>query len=319
MKKLLVLTSGGDAPGMNAAIRACVRIAIYNGIDIYGVKRGYNGLIENDIEHFSLMNVGDIIHRGGTILQTSRSPEFQTPSGFKKAIDNIDKMEADGVIVIGGDGSFRGARELAKAGVATVGIPATIDNDLQYTDYTLGFDTALNTVAQAIGNLRDTSSSHNRANIIEVMGRHCGDIAIHAGLAGGADGIIVPEVSNSMDKLCDKIQKGKERGKRHHIILVAEGAMTGYDVANYIKLKLGISTRVTVIGHLQRGGSPTVFDRNLASKFGSHAISTLIEGRTSRVIGISGKMIFDMDIDEALEKKKVLDQEMYKLAEVLSI
>lgn len=319
MKKVLILTSGGDAPGMNAAIRSCVRVGVYNDLEVYGAYRGYSGLIAGDIVPLDLRAVGDIIQRGGTMLQTSRCPEFKEEHGFKQALDNLSQNEIDGVIVIGGDGSFRGAQKLSNAGISTVGIPATIDNDLQYTDYTLGFDTALNTVVSAIGNLRDTSSSHNRANIIEVMGRSCGDIAIYSGLAGGADGMIVPEVDYDMDALCEKIRLGKERGKKHHIIVVAEGAMTGYDVANYIKLKLQISTRVTVIGHLQRGGSPTVFDRNLASKFGSLAINTLIEGRTSRVIGVDGNRVFDMDIDEALEMKKTLDQDIFKLAEILSI
>ncbi len=319
MKRVLILTSGGDAPGMNAAIRACVRIGIYNGLEVFGVKRGYAGLIEDDITELDLRSVGDIIQRGGTMLQTSRSKEFTQEIGFNKAVDNIKKRGIDGVVVIGGDGSFRGAQKLSKAGVKTVGIPATIDNDLQYTDATIGYDTALNTVLMAIGNLRDTSSSHNRVNIIEVMGRSCGDIAIFSGLAGGADGIIIPEVEQDMDALCDKILKGKERGKKHHIIVVAEGAMSGYDAANYIKLKLNMTTRVTVIGHLQRGGSPTVFDRNLASRFAYHAINSLIEGRTSRVVGLDGKEIFDMDIDEALEMKKIVDEEGVKLAEILSI
>ncbi len=319
MKRVLILTSGGDAPGMNAAIRACVRIGIYNGLEVLGVNRGYAGLIEDDIRELDLRAVGDIIQRGGTMLQTSRSKEFTQEVGFNKALDNIKKRQIDGVVVIGGDGSFRGAQKLSNAGIKTVGIPATIDNDLQYTDATIGYDTALNTVLMAIGNLRDTSSSHNRVNIIEVMGRSCGDIAIFSGLAGGADGIIIPEVEQDMDALCEKIKQGKERGKKHHIIVVAEGAMSGYDAANYIKLKLNMTTRVTVIGHLQRGGSPTVFDRNLASRFAYHAINSLIEGRTSRVVGLDGKEIFDMDIDEALEMKKIVDEEGVKLAEILSI
>ncbi len=319
MKRILILTSGGDAPGMNAAIRACVRVGIYNNMEVMAAMRGYSGLITGDIREMDLRSVGDIIQRGGTILQTSRSPEFKEEHGFNKALQVLEDHKIEGVIVIGGDGSFRGAQKLSKAGIMTVGIPATIDNDLQYTDFTLGFDTALNTVVSAIGNLRDTSSSHNRANIIEVMGRHCGDLAVYSGLAGGADGIIIPEVKYDMDALCDKIKEGKERGKKHHIIIVSEGAMSGYDVANYIKLKLAISTRITVIGHLQRGGSPTAFDRNLASRFGFHAINTLLEGRTSRVIGIDGSDVFDMDIDEALEMKKTIENDLFKLSDILSI
>ncbi len=319
MKKILILTSGGDAPGMNAAIRGCVRVGIYNNVEVYGVNQGYAGLIADNIQPMTLRSVGDIIQRGGTILQTSRSKEFKEEIGFNKALENIKKREIDGVVVIGGDGSFRGAQKLSNAGIKTVGIPATIDNDLAYTDATIGYDTALNTVLMAIGNLRDTSSSHNRVNVIEVMGRSCGDIAIFSGLAGGADGIIIPEVENDMDALCEKILDGKKRGKKHHIIVVAEGAMTGYDAANYIKIKLGLTTRVTVIGHLQRGGSPTVFDRNLASRFSYHAINSLLEGRTSRVVGLDGREVFDMDIDEALEMKKTVDEEAVKLAEILSV
>lgn len=319
MKRIMILTSGGDAPGMNAGIRACVRIGIYNNLEVFGVNRGYAGLIADDIEAMNLRSVGDIIQRGGTILQTSRSPEFMQEKGFQTALENIRKREIDGLIVIGGDGSFRGAKRLSEAGIKTVGIPATIDNDLEYTDSTIGFDTALNTVLMAIGNLRDTSSSHNRVNIIEVMGRSCGDIAIFSGLAGGADGILIPEIETDMDVLCAKILAGKERGKNHHIIIVAEGAMSAYDVAGYIKLKLKLSATVTVIGHLQRGGSPTVFDRNLASRFAFHAVNTLLEGRTSRVVGLDGKEIFDMDIHEALDRKKTIDEEAVKLAEILSI
>ncbi len=319
MKRLMILTSGGDAPGMNAAIRACVRFAIYNELEVLGVNRGYAGLIDGDVEPMTIRSVGDIIQRGGTILQTSRSKEFKEEAGFNKALETIKKNGVDGVVVIGGDGSFRGAQALSNAGIKTVGIPATIDNDLEYTDATIGYDTALNTVLMAIGNLRDTSSSHNRVNVIEVMGRSCGDIAVFSSLAGGADGIIIPEVETDMDLLCDKILEGKKRGKKHQIIVVAEGAMNANDVASYIKLKLSLTTRVTVIGHLQRGGSPTVFDRNLASRFSYRAINSLIEGKTARVVGLDGKEIIDMDIDEALEMKKTLDEEAVRLAEILSL
>lgn len=319
MKKILLLTSGGDAPGMNAAIRAVVRVAIYNDLEVYSATRGYHGLLNNKVKKMSLRSVGDIIHRGGTTLQTARCDEFKTDEGMKKAIKTLKEYEIDGLVVIGGDGSFRGAQALSKHGINTVGIPATIDNDLQYTDYTLGFDTALNTVTSAIGNLRDTSSSHNRANIIEVMGRNCGDIALYSGLAGGADGIIVPETPYNMDALCDKILAGKKRGKRHHIIVVAEGALSAYDIANYIKLKISVSTRVTVIGHLQRGGTPTAFDRNLAAKYGFRAVNALLEGKTSRVVGIKSNQVFDIDIDEALNMKKTIDNTLFEMAEILSI
>lgn len=319
MKRIGVLTSGGDAPGMNAALRAVVRVAIYHGIEVSGIHRGYQGLLDADIENLTVSSVGDIIHRGGTKLQTARCLDFKTDEGFNRGLDMLRMYKIDGLVVIGGDGSFRGAQRLSHAGIKTVGIPGTIDNDLAYTDYTIGFDTALNTVVSAIGNLRDTTSAHGRANIVEVMGRHCGDIALHAGLAGGAEAIIVPEVGFDIDDLCRKIIAGKKRGKVHNIILVAEGVGKPYDIAEAIQSKVGISTRVTIMGHLQRGGTPSAFDRNLGSRFGYHAVKTLMEGRTSRVIGINGSKVFDMDIDEALAMEKDIDRELYDLADMLSI
>lgn len=319
MKRIGVLTSGGDAPGMNAALRAVVRTAIYHGLEVSGIHRGYQGLLDADIENMAVSSVGDIIHRGGTKLQTARCLDFQTDEGFARGLDVLRMYKIDGLVVIGGDGSFRGAQRLSNAGIKTVGIPGTIDNDLAYTDYTIGFDTALNTVVWAIGNLRDTTSAHGRANIVEVMGRHCGDIALHAGLAGGAESIIVPEIDFDMDELCLKIIAGKKRGKLHNIILVAEGVGKPYELAETIQSRVGISTRVTIMGHLQRGGTPSAFDRNLASRFGHHAVMTLIEGRTSRVVGIKGATIFDMDIHEALAMEKDIDRDLYKLAEILSI
>lgn len=319
MKRIGVLTSGGDAPGMNAALRAVVRTAIYHGLEVSGIHRGYQGLLDADIENMAVSSVGDIIHRGGTKLQTARCLDFQTDEGFARGLDVLRMYKIDGLVVIGGDGSFRGAQKLSHAGIKTVGIPGTIDNDLAYTDYTIGFDTALNTVVWAIGNLRDTTSAHGRANIVEVMGRHCGDIALHAGLAGGAESIIVPEIDFDMDELCLKIIAGKKRGKVHNIILVAEGVGKPYEIAETIQSRVGISTRVTIMGHLQRGGTPSAFDRNLASRFGYHAVKTLIEGRTSRVVGIKGATIFDMDIDEALAMEKDIDRDLYKLADILSI
>jgi 6-phosphofructokinase 1 len=319
MKRIGVLTSGGDAPGMNAAVRAVVRTAIYNGLEVSGIHRGYQGLLDADIESMTISSVGDMIHRGGTKLQTARSLDFITDEGFSRGLDVLRMYKIDGLVVIGGDGSFRGAQRLSHSGFKTVGIPGTIDNDLAYTDYTIGFDTAVNTVVSAIGNLRDTSSSHGRANIIEVMGRHCGDIALHAGLAGGAEAVIVPEVGYDLDDLCRKLIAGKKRGKLHNIIILAEGVGKPFELAESIKAKVGISTRVTIMGHLQRGGTPSAFDRNLGSRFGYHAIKTLIEGRTSRVVGIKGSQIFDMDIDEALAMEKDIDRELYELADILSI
>ncbi len=319
MKRIGVLTSGGDAPGMNAALRAVVRVAIYHGIEVSGIHRGYQGLLDADIENLTVSSVGDIIHRGGTKLQTARCLDFKTDEGFKRGLDVLRMYKIDGLVVIGGDGSFRGAQRLSHAGIKTVGIPGTIDNDLAYTDYTIGFDTALNTVVSAIGNLRDTTSAHGRANIVEVMGRHCGDIALHAGLAGGAESIIVPEINFDIDELCLKIIAGKKRGKVHNIILLAEGVGKPYEIAEAIQSKVGISTRVTIMGHLQRGGTPSAFDRNLGSRFGYHAVKTLMEGRTSRVVGIQGSKVFDMDIDEALAIDKDIDRELYQLADMLSI
>ncbi|MCK8061046.1 MULTISPECIES: 6-phosphofructokinase [unclassified Fusibacter] len=319
MKRIGVLTSGGDAPGMNAALRAVVRVALYNGLEVSGIHRGYQGLLDADIENMTVSSVGDIIHRGGTKLQTARCLDFKTDEGFNRGLDVLKMYKIDGLVVIGGDGSFRGAQRLSHAGIKTVGIPATIDNDLAYTEYTIGFDTALNTVVSAIGNLRDTTSAHGRANIVEVMGRHCGDIALYAGLAGGAESVIVPEIGFDLDEICIKLLNGKRRGKVHNIILLAEGVGKPYEIAEEIESRVGINTRVTIMGHLQRGGTPSAFDRNLGSRFGHHAVKTLLEGRTSRVVGIKGAQVFDLDIDEALSMVKEIDKEMYELADILSI
>ncbi|AOT71784.1 6-phosphofructokinase [Geosporobacter ferrireducens] len=320
MKKIGVLTSGGDSPGMNAAIRAVVRAAIYNDLKVVGIKRGYEGLINGDIENMSLSSVADIIHRGGTMLRTARSEDFKTEKGFSKALNVINIFGIDGIVVIGGDGSFRGAEKLSQAGISTIGLPGTIDNDLAYTDYTIGFDTAINTVLNAISNIRDTSTSHGRANIIEVMGRHCGDIALYAGLAGGAESIIVPEEEFSIDEICKRLIQGRNRGKLHSIILLAEGVVkNSYEVASEIEEKTGIETKLTILGHIQRGGSPTAFDRILASRMAGKAVELILDNKSSRVIGIKGNEIIDMDISEALTIEKKLNQDIYRLAKVLSI
>ncbi|SHK03382.1 6-phosphofructokinase, partial [Caminicella sporogenes DSM 14501] len=264
MKTIGVLTSGGDAPGMNAAIRAVVRTAIYNGIKVMGIDRGYNGLINGNIKEMDLSSVGDIIHRGGTVLRTARCEEFKTEEGRQKALTVLKVFGIEGLVVIGGDGSFQGAQKLSHAGIKTIGIPGTIDNDLAYTDYTIGFDTALNTVLDSVSKIRDTSASHGRANIIEVMGRHCGDIALYSGLAGGAESIIVPEEDFDIDSICKKLIQGKNRGKLHSIIMLAEGIGNAFELGKEIEEKTGIETRVTILGHVQRGGSPTAFDRILA-------------------------------------------------------
>jgi 6-phosphofructokinase 1 len=245
--------------------------------------------------------------------------EFMTDEGFEKGLNVLKMFQIDGLVVIGGDGSFKGAKRLANAGIPTMGIPGTIDNDLEYTDYTVGFDTALNTVVNAISNIRDTSSSHGRVNIIEVMGRHCGDIALHAGLSGGAESIIIPEIKNSVESTCKKILEGKNRGKLHSIVILAEGVGKPYDLADLILKNTGMETRVSVMGHLQRGGTPSAFDRLLASRFGARAVELLIEGKKGRAIGISGNKIIDMDINEALDLEKTVDEDLYELARVLSI
>ena len=263
--------------------------------------------------------MADIIHRGGTILRTARSEEFMTEEGQRKALNVIKVLGIEGIIVIGGDGSFKGARDLNKLGIPTIGVPGTIDNDLAYTDYTIGFDTSVNTVIDAISKIRDTSTSHGRANIIEVMGRHCGDIALMAGLAGGAESIIVPEVGLNVDQVCNKLLKGRYRGKLHSIIVLAEGAGGAIEVSKEIEEKTGIQTRATILGHLQRGGSPTAFDRILASKMGAKAVELLLQGIGNRVVGANGKHIIDMDISEALDMKSNFDMETYELAKILSI
>jgi len=319
VKKIGVLTSGGDAPGMNAAIRSVTRAAIFKGLKVVGIQRGYQGLIEGDMEDMNLSSVGDIIHRGGTILRSARSKEFMTEKGFQKALDVLKIFGVDGLVVIGGDGSFRGAEKLSESGFPTIGIPGTIDNDLGYTDYTIGFDTAVNTVVNAIGNLRDTSSSHGRANIVEVMGRHCGDIALYAGLAGGAENIIIPEMDFNMDEICKKLISGRNRGKLHSIIIVAEGVGKPYDIANEIQERTDIETRVTIMGHLQRGGTPTAQDRILASRLGAKSVELLLEGKKGKVVGIKENKIVDQDIEEALSVEKEIDKDMYELTKILSI
>lgn len=319
MKNIGILTSGGDAPGMNAAIRAVVRSGIYHGYKILGIKQGYNGLVNGDIYEMDISSVADIIQRGGTILRTARSDEFTTEEGFKKALNIIDVFDIDGLVVLGGDGTLSGAAKLANAGVATIGIPCTIDNDCGYTDYTIGFYTAVETVVDAISKIRDTSTSHGRANVIEVMGRHCGDIALYTGIAGGAESIIVPEVEFDIDKVCKKAFQGKNRGKLHHIIVLAEGVGDAYDVAKTVEEKTGIDTRVTILGYIQRGGTPTSFDRILASKMGDRAIELIDSNKSGIALGIKCNKIIGLEINEALKTKKEFDIEMYNTARVLSI
>lgn len=322
MKTIGILTSGGDAPGMNAAIRAVVRSAIYYGCKVYGINRGYKGLLEEDLTEMNLSSVGDIVHRGGTMLKSSRCEEFKTEEGRKLGVKVLKKYGIDCLVVIGGDGSFNGAKKLSEMGFPAIGIPGTIDNDLEYTDYTIGFDTAMNTVIDAIGKIRDTSSSHERVNIVEVMGRNCGDLALYAGIAGGAETIIVPEVEIKLEDIALRLKTTQKRGKRHSIIVMAEGVEkvgSASDLKKVLTEEAGADVRVTVLGHVQRGGSPTAFDRILASRFGYRAVELLLEGKSSRVVGIKDNKIIDLDIQEALAMPKTFNRELYEMAKVLSI
>lgn len=317
--RLAVLTSGGDAPGMNPAIRAIVRTAMFNDIQIYGILDGFKGLIEGRLIELNVSSVGDIIQRGGTILGTARSKRFETPEGFQKALNVLDVYNIDGLIVLGGDGTIRGARDLAKAGVKTTCIPCTIDNDLAYTDYTIGFWSAIETVMDAISKLRDTSSSHGRANVIEVMGRNSGELALYSALAGGGESIIVPEQPADIDAICQKAIKGRMRGKKHNLIIVAEGYGNAFELAEEIISKTGIDTRVTVLGHVQRGGSPSAQDRIMGSLMGRKAVELLMAGNAEMAIGIKNNDIIAVPISEALEAKKEFNYDIYDTINVLSI
>jgi 6-phosphofructokinase 1 len=319
MKRIGVLTSGGDSPGMNPAIRAVVRKAIYHNIEVYGVYGGYTGLISGNIKKLELGSVGDIIHRGGTMLQSARCPEFKTPEGQQKGIEQLKAHGIEGLVVIGGDGSYRGAKALTEQGFPCVGVPGTIDNDIPGTEVTIGFDTALNTVIDALDKIRDTATSHERTFVIEVMGRNAGDIALWSGLAGGAETILIPEENYNMEDIADRLQKGHERGKKHSIIVVAEGVCSGVDFAKQLSEATNFDTRVSVLGHMQRGGSPTAADRVLASRLGARAVELLIEGKGGRAVGLEKNNLVDYDIIEALGRKHKLDLDLYTLSKELSI
>jgi 6-phosphofructokinase 1 len=319
MKKIGVLTSGGDSPGMNAAIRAVVRKAIYHDVEVYGIYNGYQGLVNGTIKKMELGSVGDIIHRGGTMLYTARCPEFKEREVQLKGIEQLRKFGIEGLVVIGGDGSYRGARALTELGYPCVGVPGTIDNDIPGTDFTIGFDTALNTVIDSIDKIRDTATSHDRTYVIEVMGRNAGDIALWAGMAGGAESILIPEESHDMNDIINKLNRGHDRGKKHSIIVVAEGVGSGIEIGQEIQRRTGAETRVTVLGHVQRGGSPTAHDRVLASRLAASAVELLIEGKGGRAVGIVNNKLVDYDIIEALKMPHVIDQKMYKLSDELSI
>ena len=317
--KIGVLTSGGDAPGMNAAIRAVVRCGIDAGFEVYGIKRGYEGLLDGEIKQMNLSSVGDILHRGGTILKTARSERFSTEEGVKRSKVILDTFGIDALIVIGGDGSMRGALELSKLGVNVMCLPGTIDNDLAYTDYTIGFDTAVNTVLDAISKVRDTSSAHERNTIIEVMGRHCGDIALYAGVGGGAEAVLIPEVEADINRVCRKILQGAGRGKLNSIIINAEGSGVSSDeLAKEIADVTGRETRIVVLSYLQRGGVPTLDDRLLASQSGAKAIELIQNGIKNRAIGTVNGKIQAFEIEGALSEKPEFDHELYELIDVLS-
>ena len=319
MKRIAVLTSGGDSPGMNAAIRAVVRCGIEYGMEVYGISRGYEGLLDGEIRQMDRNSVGDILHKGGTILKTARSERFKTPEGIRKAADMLRTFGIEGLVVIGGDGSMRGARELAKQGVTVMCLPGTIDNDVSYSDYTIGFDTAVNTVLDAITKLRDTSSAHDRATVIEVMGRDCGDIALYAGLAGGAEAVLIPEMPADINEICRKIIEGSNRGKLHSIIIKAEGVeITSGELARTIEERTGKESRKVVLGYLQRGGNPTLNDRNLATLTAAKAVELLWEDSESKAIGMSQDRVVTYSLDDAINMKREFNQNMYNLITVLS-
>ena len=320
LKKIGILTSGGDAPGMNAAIRAVVRCAIFNGIEVLGVKRGYNGLINGDFIEMDARSVGETLQKGGTILQTARCLEFKEIESVKKGVEVAKKNGLDGLIVIGGDGSFRGARDLTREGLPCIALPGTIDNDINCSEYTIGYDTCLNTVIDAVDKLRDTCSSHERCSVVEVMGRGAGYIAIEASIACGAEVVLIPEKPFDFQKdVLDVIESGKKRGKKHNIVIVAEGVGGVVEMAKKIEDATGIETRATILGHVQRGGSPTVKDRVIASQMGAHAVELLLEGKSNRIVCMQDNKICDVDIEEGLAMKKSVSKDLIKLAQELAI
>lgn len=320
MKSIAVLTSGGDAPGMNPAVRAVVRTACQRGIKVYGVDRGYTGLINGDIHEMNLRSVSDIITRGGTILYSARCPEFKTEEGLQKAVSTCKKFGIDGMVIIGGDGSFRGARDLSLRGIPCIGLPGTIDNDISCTDYTIGYDTCLNTIVQMVDRIRDTSESHDRCTVVEVMGRGAGYLALEAGIAVGATSIIVPEVEYDIERdVIARIREFQKTGKKHFIVIVAEGVGGTAEIAKKIEAETGVESRATVLGHVQRGGSPTARDRIMASQMGSRAVDLLTQGIGNRVVGIRDNKIVDFDIFEALKMTKTIDMKDYELAHEISI
>lgn len=321
MERIAILTSGGDAPGMNACIRAVTRFALNKGLKVFGVERGYQGLIDNDVHEMHARSVSDIIQRGGTVLKTARCAEFVSIEGQQKAMDSLKKHKIDALVVIGGNGSFMGVKDLKKNfGFNAVGIPGTIDNDLQYTDFTLGFDTAVNTCLSAINNIRDTMTSHDRISIVEVMGRKCGDIALYTALCGGAETVLIPEMPYNIIDISRKLIDNAAKGKSSDIIILSEGVCSAQDLKIMLKgINPQLSFRPTTLGHIQRGGSPSMADRTLASSFGVRAVELLMEGKSGRVVGIKDNAIIDMDIDEALSCKGEFNKALYERINILSI
>ncbi len=320
MKTIAVLTSGGDAPGMNAAIRAVVRAGISMGLKVKGIRRGYAGLIEGDIIDMDARSVSDIIHRGGTMLYTARCPEFKTQEGIDKAVASCKKHGIDGIVVIGGDGSFRGARDLSLGGIPCIGVPGTIDNDISSTEYTIGYDTAINTAVEMADKLRDTAQSHDRCSVVEVMGRRAGYLALQTGVACGAIAVLVPEVEFDLQKdVIEKIKTVHKTGKKHFVVVVAEGVGGVVDIAAKIEEETGIESRATILGHVQRGGIPTARDRVMASQMGYRAVELLNKGIGNRVITFVENKLGDKDIYEALAMKKQFSIDEYNMATAISI
>lgn len=314
IRRIGILTSGGDAPGMNAAIRAIVRTAISQNISCLGIYRGYNGLINNDVVEMDARSVDGIQVKGGTMLYTARCDEFRTPEGIQRGADTCRYLGIQGLVAIGGDGTFRGARDLARMGVATIGIPATIDNDIQCTHYTIGFDTASNTAVEAIDKLRDTMQSHERCSVVEVMGNNSGNLAMYVGIAVGASAIIIPEHPTNPEEIYETIRMGRIHGRHHHIIVLAEGVGKAHELALAIREHTGIETRETTLGHIQRGGVPSARDRVTATRMGCHAVDALLEGKSNRVVCYHSNIITDMDIEEALALPKDFHEDMFNTA-----
>ena len=316
--RIAVLTSGGDAPGMNAAVRAVVRTGIAKGYEVFGVKRGYNGILNKEMELMTFRDVSEKLQHGGTFLFTARSAEFGEEAGKKKAAAICKEMGIDTLVVIGGDGSFTGAKDLSKYGVNVIGLPGTIDLDIAYTEYTIGFDTAVNTVMEAIDRLRETSNSHERCSVVEVMGRSAGYIALWCGIANGAEEILLPErFDNDYDKLIEEIKKNREAGMTHQVVINAEGVGHSYELAQRIEEATGVETRATILGHLQRGGSPTARDRVYASVMGSYAVDIIDQGKKNRLVGYKDGHVYDIDIEEAFKLKKSIDDYEYQVASIL--